>query len=178
MFAKRLFAAVVTAIAILAVASGVAFAAVNGHVHRAGHGHQSGATASGGGDPRLGFGVWTPFQFGPKGSFNEEGAFRFRSGAPVRLRVVDAFCRGDRFRVFDHGVRVFVTTRVPADTEQSCGESAVGNPHVAWNDPSYSRGSLLLGPGSHSIRIQAIRSPFGSGTGFLKAIRKPGHAAP
>ena len=42
-------------------------------------------------------------------------------------------------------------------------------------DPSYSRGSLLLGAGSHSIRIQALRSPFGGGSAHLKAIRRPGH---
>jgi hypothetical protein len=176
MFAKRLLAVLGAAIAILAVGGGFAFAAVNGNAHRTGPGHQSGATARGVGDPKLDFGIWTSFEFGPKGSFNFEGAFTFNSSSPVRLKVVDAFCRGDRFRVFDHGVKVFVTTLVPADTEESCAEGGVGNPHDAWNDPTYSRGSLLLGPGAHSIRIQAIRSPFGGGGAFLKAIRKPGAA--
>ena len=94
----------------------------------------------------------------------------------MRLKVVDAFCRGDRFRVFDHGVKLFVTTLVAADTEESCAATGIGNPHDTWNDPSYSRGSLLLGAGSHSITIQALRSPFGSGGAYLKAIRKPGAA--
>jgi hypothetical protein len=177
MFAKRLLAAVPAAIAILAVSSGLAFAAVNGNVQRTGSGHRSDA-AAGGGDQKLDFGIWTPFEFNGKGSFNLDGAFTFHSSSPVRLRVVDAFCRGDRFRIYDHGVPVFVTTRVPADTNRSCAASEVFNPHVAWSDPTYSRGSLLLGAGFHKIRIQAIRSPFGGGVAFLKAIRKPGHAAP
>jgi hypothetical protein len=174
MFAKRLLAVLVAAIAILAVEGGIAFAGVNGSAHRAGSGHRAGAAARVG-DPKLDFGVWTVFSFGQKGSFNSDGAFTFHSRSPVRLRVVDAFCRGDRFRVFDNGVRVFVTTLVPADTDDSCAATGIGNPHDTWNDPSYSRGSLLLGAGSHSVRIQAIRSPFGGGNALLKAIRKPGH---
>jgi hypothetical protein len=174
MFAKRLLTVLVAVIAILAVSGSLAFATGKGSAHRNGAGQRSGTAARSASDPRLDFGVWTPFEFGRKGSFDFDGAFTFHSSSPVRLKVVDAFCRGDRFRVFDHGVRVFVTTLVPADTEQACGEGGVGNPHDAWNDPTYSRGSLLLGPGSHSITIQAIRSPFGGGGAFLKAIRKPG----
>jgi hypothetical protein len=174
MFAKRLLAALVAAIAILVVGGGIAFASVNGNAHRAGSEHRSGAAARVA-DPKLDFGVWTGFSFGRKGSFNFDGAFTFHSKSRVRLRVVDAFCRGDRFRVFDNGVRVFVTTLVAADTNDSCAATGISNPHDTWNDPSYSRGSLLLGAGSHSVRIQAIRSPFGGGSAFLKAIRKPGH---
>ena len=176
MFAKRLLTVLVAAIAILAVGGSLAFAAGKGSAHRNGSGHSPGTAARSASDPRLDFGVWTPFEFGRKGSFDFDGAFTFHSSSPVRLKVVDAFCRGDRFRVFDHGVKVFVTTLVAADTDDSCAATGIGNPHVTWNDPSYSRGSLLLGAGSHSITIQAIRSPFGSGGAYLKAIRKPGAA--
>ena len=83
MFAKRLLTVLVAVIAILAVSGGLAFAAGKGSAHRNGSGHRSGTAAKGASDPRLDFGVWTPFVFGRKGSFDFDGAFRFHSGSQI-----------------------------------------------------------------------------------------------
>jgi len=123
-------------------------------------------------DPPLSFGVWTDFNIGGPGSRNFEGAFTFYSKDPVLLRVTDGLCRGDSFRVFDRGFAIFKTSKVAIDP--SCDDVPfVFWPSGAWQDQTYSKGSFLLEPGWHSIRIQAVNSPFGGGTGWLEAMRQP-----
>lgn len=123
-------------------------------------------------DTHLSFGQWRLFNFGRAGSFNFEGAFTFWSPNPVLLRVTDGFCRGDRLRVYDRGFPIFLTSQVAIDP--SCDDI----PHVtwpsgAWQDQTYSKGRFLLQPGWHKIRIQAVTSPFGGGSGWLHAIEQP-----
>jgi hypothetical protein len=115
------------------------------------------------------FGQWTPFDAGAAGSFDVQGLFRFKSDTPVIVRVTDAYCRGDRYRLLDHGHRRMTTSNVKVDT--TCMEQpfATTGPE-GWHDRGYSSGSVRLGPGRHRIRIRSLRSPFGSSTGFIEVL--------
>jgi hypothetical protein len=118
----------------------------------------------------LPFGTWVRFDVGAQGSFDSQGVFRFRTDAKVRLRVVDGFCRGDRYRVFDNGRPRFETSNVPIDP--TCFEQPVATTGPeAWHDHSYSRGRRKLGPGLHHIRIQSIQSPFGGSSAWIEILR-------
>ena len=154
------------------IAAGVLVAALPATAAAAKHprnGHRATGAAT---DPPLAFGQWTFFNFGGTGSLNSEGPFTFFRKTPVLLRVTDGFCRGDRFRVWDNGFPIFVTTGVAVDP--SCDDiPSVGMPGPAWLDQTYSKGHFLLEPGKHAIRIQASRSPFGAGGAWLEAIPKP-----
>jgi hypothetical protein len=118
----------------------------------------------------IAFGRWTAFDAGAAGSFDEQGLFRFTSDTPVVVRVTDAFCRGDRYRLLDHGHRRMTTSNVPVDPTCSEQPFASTGPE-GWHDRGYSRGHVRLGPGRHRIRIRSLRSPFGSSTGFVEVIR-------
>jgi hypothetical protein len=153
------------------VAAGVLVAALPATAAAAKHprnGHRAVSAA----DPPLAFGQWTFFDFGGVGSQDSEGPFTFAKPTPVLLRVTDGFCRGDRFRVWDNGFPIFVTTSVATDL--SCDDvPSVGMPGPAWLDQTYSKGHFLLEPGKHHIVIQATRSPFGAGGAWLEAIPMP-----
>ena len=119
---------------------------------------------------KLQFGVWTDFEVGETGSVST--AYRFFSPTPVLLRVTDALCRGDEFRVLDHGYPVFDTSTV--GTDPSCDDSPfLDTGSAAWLDQSYSKGKFLLGPGSHSIKMRITDSPFGGASAFLRIDKKP-----
>jgi hypothetical protein len=120
----------------------------------------------------LPFGQWTAFDAGAAGSFDAQGLFSFRSDTPVIVRVTDAFCRGDRYRLLDHGHRRMTTSNVPLDPTCSEQPFASTGPQ-GWHDAGYSKGRVRLGPGRHRIRIRSLRSPFGSSTGFIEVIRVP-----
>jgi len=115
---------------------------------------------------QLPFGQWVAFDAGLAGTFDAQGLFKFTSRKRVVLRVTDAFCRGDRYRVLDHGHRIGTTSRVRVDTTCSELPFASTGPE-GWNSPGYSRVRLVLQPGFHRIRIRSLRSPFGASTGFL-----------
>ena len=86
------------------------------------------------------------------------------------MRVTDGFCRGDRYRLLDHGRRVLLTSKVAVDT--SCQEQPFDTTAPpAWRDPTYSKGKRLLGPGSHRLRLRAFTSPFGGSTGWVEVLR-------
>jgi hypothetical protein len=118
----------------------------------------------------LPFGQWVAFDAGMAGTFDAQGLFKFTSTRRVVLRVTDAFCRGDRYRVLDHGRRKGTTTLVPVDTTCSELPFASTGPE-AWNAPGYSRIRLVLRPGFHRVRIRSLRSPFGASTGFISVYR-------
>lgn len=118
----------------------------------------------------LPFGQWVAFSAGAAGTFDAQGLFAFASETPVILRVTDAFCRGDRFAVLDHGRRVRTTTAVHVDTDCEQQPFATSGPE-GWHERGYSRGRVVLGPGRHRIRIRSLRSPFGGSTGFIEVLR-------
>ena len=118
----------------------------------------------------LPFGVWTGFSAGPTGSTSQ--VFTFSSRTPVLLRVTDAFCRGDEFRVLDRGFALFNTSTV--GTDPSCdGIPHLEGPRAAWRDQSYSKGRFLLQPGEHSVTIRITDSPFGGAGAYLRIDRRP-----
>ena len=84
--------------------------------------------------------------------------------------MTDAFCRGDRYRILDHGHRLAMTRAVPVDTLCAQLPFASTGPE-GWNDAGYSRVRVVLAPGRHRIRIRSLLSPFGSSTGFLRISR-------
>jgi hypothetical protein len=128
------------------------------------------STASSTAVQTLPFGAWTGFSVGDTGTTS--GVFTFFSRSPVLLRVTDALCRGDEFRVFDRGFALFNTSTVGTDT--SCDdEPFVDSPGAAWLDQSYSKGRFLLQPGSHSIKIRITQSPFGGASAFLRIDKRP-----
>jgi hypothetical protein len=118
---------------------------------------------------QLPFGRWVRFDVGARGSSDSQGVFRFRTESSVRLRVVDGFCRGDRFRVSDHHRLLFDTSNVAVDA--TCLEQpfATTGPE-AWHDHTYSRGRHRLGPGLHRIRIRSLRSPFGGSSAWIEVL--------
>ena len=118
----------------------------------------------------LPFGQWVAFNAGLAGSLDAQGLFKFSSQKRMVLRVTDAFCRGDRYRILDHGHRRGITTQVPTDTSCTRLPFASTGPE-GWNEPGYSRVRLVLAPGRHRIRIRSLRSPFGASTGFLFIYR-------
>ena len=118
----------------------------------------------------LPFGRWVAFDAGAAGSFDAQGLFQFRSHTKVVLRVTDGFCRGDRFRVLDHGRRVLTTSKAPVDSDCDERPFATTGPE-GWHDHGYSRGRHVLEPGRHRIRIRSLRSPFGGSTGWLEVLR-------
>jgi hypothetical protein len=110
---------------------------------------------------------WTLFDWGIVGEGQPiEEPFTFSSSAPVVVKVTDVLCRGDQFEVFDFGVSIGTTSAVPV---QECDtEPFVVDPDVAFGDPSFSHGSFVLRPGSHSITIEVIADPFGFGSGYIR----------
>jgi hypothetical protein len=163
----RIAVAVVLALVIALWAPGTAVAAESGLRER--NGFRSVSTA----DTSLSFGQWTSFNIVDRaGSFNLEGAFTFWSRHPVLLRVTDGFCRGDRFRVYDRGWPIFLTSKVAIDP--SCDDIPfVTSPFTAWQDQTYSKGRFLLQPGFHRVRIQIVTSPFGGASAWLHASQQP-----
>jgi hypothetical protein len=98
---------------------------------------------------------------------NVEGPYTFNALTPVRLDVTDDFFAGDRFEVFDFGASIGLTSLVPAVAAPEVG------PEAAFNDPTYSSGRFLLGPGAHSITMVAVENPFNGGRGYLRAMPIP-----
>ena len=94
--------------------------------------------------------------------FNNEGPFTFTSLTPVEVKVTDAFLSGDQFRIYDNAVSI-------GDTSSPTLTGAWTDcPDTAFADVNFSHGTFLLGPGSHSITIQSIDAPYGSGGGYIR----------
>ena len=104
---------------------------------------------------------------------SSSSVFTFTSGGPTILRITDDFCKGDQFRIFDFETPVGDTSPVEATTCSGPGEVSGVGPDTAFADPTYSHGSFPLGPGDHSITIQAIVSPFGGGRGYIRVDSVP-----
>jgi hypothetical protein len=128
-------------------------------------------------------GLWQEFHFLGTGSFADAcgpcipssagnsqfvGAppWTFNIGGPGTLTVTDAFLRGDVFEVFDFGVSLATTSAVPTDA--GCSSS---DPVVCLGVNS-SR-VYALAPGPHSITIQMVASPYGSGAAYFLPQARP-----
>jgi hypothetical protein len=133
-------------------------------------------------------GPWYEFGFGATGSFAVNGShtspssggnsvqaddppWTFTASAGgVLLTVTDAFNKGDAFTIFDNAVSIGSTPLVAQ------GGVSVSDPAITVLDPTWSHAEFLLGPGSHSITIQALASPYDGGAGYFRAdvIPAPG----
>lgn len=108
------------------------------------------------------------------------------------LEITDAFCPGDRFELIELGSgstgprSILKTPEVGYDKQVArdicdgfpiqCSQST-NNPDIAFNDPTWSSGRVLLGTGNHSIVINPINSPYCSGAGFVR-VHCTGHPHP
>jgi len=118
-------------------------------------------------DTPLSFGSWTYFNFDAAGSGASGEPFTFVSTQAATVEVSDGYSTGDQFAVYDNGFFIGTTNAVP--TKSLTGSAQCGPPDVCNTDPRYSHGAFLVLPGSHSITIVAVASPFGGGTAFLRA---------
>jgi len=124
-----------------------------------------GGSSGGTWDPPLTVdGGWQEFFFGGVGSFNDEGPWTFSSATPTILTVTDAFLDGDQFNVYDNAALLGATS-VPVND----GTQVNDDPDAAFASPKFSHGQWFLVAGNHSITIEAILSPYGSGAGYLRA---------
>lgn len=113
---------------------------------------------------------FTWFDFTPSAQpvFNREGPFTWNHATPSLFSITDDFCTGDVFRIYDFGVNLGATS-----TPTIIGHCARVGPDVAFDDPKYSSGTFLLGPGAHSITIETIVNPFNGGQGWIKVDSAP-----
>ena len=86
----------------------------------------------------------------------------FVAGTDVIFQITDAFLFGDVFDVDINSGAIQFTTSVPGSG------TTTDDPNVAFADPNYSTGSILLGPGVYSVDIFVDTSPFGEGEGYLQ----------
>jgi len=93
------------------------------------------------------------------------GPFDFTTSSTTYMIVVDSYCRGDQFAVYDNGVFLGNTTSVPEDPE--CDDLPVRNgPVESFLDPTFSSWEFTLEPGDHSVTFAVIVNPFGSGGAY------------
>lgn len=98
-------------------------------------------------------------------AFSAENPFTFTHNTAVSVKVTDAFCKGDVFRVYS-GATLLGTTSA---STFSCSGS-LADPNLTFGHPDYSWGDFLLPAGSHSINIENITNPHpdGGGRGYIR----------
>jgi hypothetical protein len=114
-------------------------------------------------------GGWRLFQFdGPGSSIRDSGtgdsSYDFLLGGPATLNVTDAYVIGDVFEIFDNGVSVFTTGAF------NLAGPTTDDAEGAFAGTTYSRGSIVLAAGSHSITGVATSSPTGAGGAFIELV--------
>jgi hypothetical protein len=116
-------------------------------------------------DPAITVGSgWFNFTWTGAGQpFDSQGSITYNSPTATKLTVTDSFCPGDQFTVFDFGVPIGTTNLV-----SSVGSCTISDPDASLASPIYSHGTFTLAPGPHSITIQTITNPFGTGGAFLR----------
>lgn len=165
--AKRLVRLILSMWLVLAAASRGTFAAQSGP--NGGTAPPSAAPASVSDVAITVDGGWQAFSWTGSGEpLDSQGAFTFDAPSAVRLKVTDAYCAGDRFRVFDAGVHIGETPSVPVDV--GCLDRQE-DPDRTFASPGFSNGSYLLDAGHHAITLQVIENPWHLGGGFLRVDR-------
>ncbi len=101
----------------------------------------------------------------------------FTTTAPTKLFVLDLFQKGDRFEFFDNSVPVGVTS-VIANTGLDTCDNDIG---CAIGDAGYSRLTVLLPAGVHSLTGEVIQNALGSSSGAavfsVSSVPEPGTLA-
>lgn len=93
-----------------------------------------------------------------------DGPFDYAHPGNTAVYVTDDFLTGDQFEVFDNFVSLGVTNPVAA-----VGGGEIG-PDAAFADPTYSSGCFNRPAGVHSISLDVIVNPFGSGRGYIQVL--------
>lgn len=107
-------------------------------------------------------GSWVEFFF--EGVGEPLPSFQIDALTPIRFTVVDGYLPGDRFAFNGLG-----TTSVPLSTGDD-----IGNDYsAALADARWSRGVFPLPPGNHVLDGTVTSSPFGFGTGAVRAETAP-----
>lgn len=117
-------------------------------------------------------GGWVPFTWGAGlPACAEEGPHTFSHTESVKVTVVDAACRGDRFRLLEAAGVVGYTSLVAPAFCPDAGDTE--DPDVALAAGTYSSGAFTLPAGAHSLNIQTIANPHGAGLGFIRVDAAP-----
>lgn len=74
----------------------------------------------------------------------------------ANLLVLDLFLSGDQYEVFDNGISLGQTST--PGSELQCGLPALADIACSISTPNFSRGTYLLGSGSHSITINYVKT--------------------
>lgn len=122
-------------------------------------------------------GAWTQFNWfpgdNPRETFVQNSAgdifddFVFTPTQPVFLNITDAFRPGDAFDVFVNGALALSTP------SRAFGTSLVTNPNLAFQNPAFSSGRIVLQPATYTIRILVREGPSASGGAFIQATPVP-----
>ena len=100
----------------------------------------------------------------------------FTSTSPVQFDITDYFVATDRYEIFDNGGFLAALSggtpwsSIPGCNGQPLDVSChwVATPDEGFVAPFFAHGSLLLGPGSHSIAIRSVEIPIdGSGAPYF-----------
>jgi len=89
----------------------------------------------------------------------KDGPYEFTTTAAVtKILVLDAFCHGDEFHVFDNGVLLGDTSHVTVAEDDNCPftlflPEVPGRPNAALADDGFSRGEFYVAPGHHSLEV-------------------------
>lgn len=127
---------------------------------------QNGGAAYTAGDPPITVGGgWNIFDFGVAGPGGDSATYTYTSATPTDLLVTDSFLYGDQFAVYDNGVLL-------GDTSVPGTGPIESDPDASWAEP-YSKGTFLIGPGSQSIVIEPIVSPYTEGGAYLEVNSAP-----
>ncbi len=111
--------------------------------------------ATGGPGPTFACTGCTPSS-GNNSFFLDDPAWTFNLTGNATLYVTDAFIAVDRFSVYDSGNLLFTTSGAAG------ANPGYSDPVLAWGYADYSKGSIVLGAGSHSITIQHIAGVAGA----------------
>ena len=103
---------------------------------------------------------WWLFSFDGGKSCVSGTIFKFQSSLPVKVSVVDLFCRGDSFAVMDGDKLIAQTSRIRADPD--CEERIV-SPWEAMNDGRWSSVIFELEAGEHFIQLKSVDNPMKEG---------------
>jgi hypothetical protein len=96
-------------------------------------------------------------------------SWTFTTTTTTLLEITDAFNIGDEFSVSITGpiTTSFNTSAINPALDGNIGPGIDGP--SAWADTDYSRGSMLLGPGTYSVTVDIIKNAkgFTNGAGFI-----------
>ena len=97
------------------------------------------------------FGWWL-FTFSA-GRTVSKTTFKFKTNLPIKVILVDLFCRGDSFAVLDESKLIAQSSRVRANRE--CDETMI-SPQEALADGRWSSVVFELDSGEHSIELRTV----------------------